>query len=222
MSNFKTSTIKEDSVHTALVCVSPKDEKRKRSHGNDGVFRKIKKTSVLCATPILTRDLIGVIENEENHLGLHYVHGFIKHWFDKDFIQFKREQIVSNLHWWVSKNVEVYKNSNDNYDEETVLDKFYEELMVETTNIEDHIKDFTAIILNVITQEALAHFINRRQDDAVAFFLYNLIHFDKLTLYKAECYMVTFETVTVFEKDGVVVGELILEAGKKWKWNIHE
>ena len=71
MPNFKTSTIKEDSVHTALVCVSPKDEKRKRSHGNDEVVRKIKKTSVRCATAILSRDLIGVIENDENHFGLH-------------------------------------------------------------------------------------------------------------------------------------------------------
>ena len=222
MSNFKSSTIKEDTVHSALVCVSPKDGKKKRSHGNDEEVRKFKKTSIRCATAILSRDLIGVIEDDENQLGLHYVYGFTKHWFDEDFIKLKRKQILSNLHWWVHKNVEVYKESNDNYDEETILDKFYEELMVETTNIEDHVKDFTTVILNVITQEALAHYINRRKDDAVAFFLYNLIHFHKLTMYKAECYMVTFETVTVFEKDGVVVGELILEAGKKWKWNNHE
>ena len=81
---------------------------------------------------------------------------------------------------------------------------------------------FYGIILNALSQEALAHYINRKKDDAVAFFLFNLIHFHKLTLYKAECYMVAIETVTVFENDGEVVGELILEAGKKMKWKKHE
>ena len=220
--NFITSKMKQDTVPNTLVCVSPDKANKKRTHGNDEEVRKLKKISIQREEAILSRELIGIIEDKDNELGLHYVYGFTKHWFDKDFIKLKRKQVISNLHWWVHKNVEVYKESNDNYDEETILDKFYEELMEETTNIEDHVEDFNSVILNVITQEALAHYINRKKDDEVAFFLFNLIHFHKLTLYKSECYMVTFETVTVFEKDGMVVGELILEAGKKWKWNNHE
>ena len=222
MSMYSTTNVKEDSIQNTIYYVSPNDSNKKRCYGRDNQVRTVKQPSLLLDKPILSRVLVDTIEDQENDNGLHHVYGFTKHWFDKDHIKLKRNQILSNLKGWRHQNVQLYKDCNDKYLKDTVLDKFYEVLMEETINIEDHVEVFDGIILNALSQEALAHYINRKKDDAVAYFLFNLIHFDKLTLYKAECYMVAFQTVTVFEKDGVVVGELILEAGKKMKWNKHE
>ena len=89
MPNFNTSKMKQDTVQNTLVCVSPNEANKKRTHGNDEEVRKLKKISIQRAEAILSRELIGIMEDKDNELGLHYVYGFTKHWFDKDFIKLK-------------------------------------------------------------------------------------------------------------------------------------
>ena len=94
--------------------------------------------------------------------------------------------------------------------------------MEQSTNIEENLEKCDHIILNILNQEALAALIKRQKNDAIVSFLYNLIHFTKMTVYKSEWYS-GFEAVTVFQNDGVLCSEMILEAGKKVKWrNINE
>ena len=222
MATSNTTIVKQNSAENALMYVSPNQVSKKRSFKGTDENRKKSKAVFRQTQSVLPRVLVGIIEDYDNESGLPHVYGYTKFWYDKDYIKFKRDQLVSNLNWWRDKNVTVYEDCNDSYDEETMLDKFYEEIMTEINNIEDHIEEFDKIVLNVLNQEALANLINRKKDDAIAFFLFNLLHFQKLTVYKSECYMVAFETVTVFENDGVLVGELIVEAGKKMKWKKHE
>ena len=207
---------KDDEILGTLIAITPEHASKKRT--SEGIHKEqYKNVTHSSYHPLLPRELIGIIVDDRKEFGFHHVYGHTKHWFDKDFMKLKKDQVLTNLKWWVDKNVNHYEVANDN-EESTVLDSFYEELMEETQNIEDSIKDYENIVLNILNKEALASIINRTKDDAATSFLYNLMHFQKLTVYKAECPMVAFETVTVFENDGVVSGELILVAGEKMEW----
>ena len=221
MSTFTSNTMKDSTMKGSMTYVSPQQITKKRAFEvADGL--KKKKLTFQHNVSILNRVLVATIEDDDHAGGLHHVFGYLKHWFDKDYIKLKRNQILSDVKWWRDHHVDIYHECCGKYDIETILDKFLEVVMEESNNIIDILEEFDHFVINVLNQEALGHCINRKENDPVTFFLYNLIHCHNITLYKAECYMVAFETITVFEHDGVVVGELVLDAGKKMKWMKHE
>ena len=216
-----------------LILVTPKSLSKKRSiqvsetthqkkeKKNEVEVKLFKRENELhtISQPKWPRDFVGVIDDAADSYKVHSVYGYTKHWFDKDYIKLKRDQILTNLKWWCDMNSTILDDCNGQYDPIAILDKFWEEILEQTNNIEFNIENYDAIVLNVLNQESLGALINRKKNDAVVHFLYNLIHFNKMTIYKAECCTVVFESVTVFEnKDGVLCGEMILVAGKKMKW----
>ena len=206
--------MKEDNkdIPTEIVAVgivSPRhDYKKRKMDGMEGTQGEPSKG---------IRVLMGQVIDEMNIFDVQTVFGYTKHWFDKDYIKLKRKQVLENLQWWRNTNISIHEEGDELYDEDTLLEPFYEEIMTETTNIENNIEEYDHIVTNILNKEALAALINRKKSDPVVSFLYNLMHFNKMSVYKADWYT-GFESVTVFQRDGLLCGELVVEAGKKFKW----
>ena len=211
------------------ITPSPVTEKRKLSRQNNELRKKIKRDEIYEAINFQdkkidapkprkwTRVFVGVVDDPTHIYGFHPVFGYTKHWNDKEYVKLKRDQVLTNIQWWRDMMNTIHEDCDELYDQVTVMDKFWEEYMQESTNIEDNIEEYDQIILNVLNKEALTALINWNKNDAAVSFLYNLIHFTKMSVYKAECNS-GFESVTVFQNDGVLCGEIILEAGKTFEW----
>ena len=201
--------------------VSPPSKKRKTNNDSDDSLRlkRTKNRNDDEENYQLTKPLrvsVGVREDIANEDMVHPVYGYTKHWFDKEYIELKRHQILEKLKWWRTHHMTIMEKEEDMYDQ-TVLDAFWDEAINESCKIDEHIKVYNHVVLNVLNQEALASVIGKNANDGIVSFFYHLIHSTQITVNRAD-WFIGFESVTEFVNDGVLVGEIILEAGKKLKW----
>ena len=153
---------------------------------------------------------------------LHSVFGYTKFWYEKDYVELKLEQVFHRLKWWRNKHEEIIDFQDEMYGQDKI-NHFYHNVVNETLKIEDNIRHYKYVALNVLNREALASVLQKDKDDGIVRFMFHLIHAKKLSLYKAEWY-VGFKTVTVFEKYGETkpYGEVSLEAGESFEWKKYE
>ena len=137
-----------------LIIVTPKPLSKKRpvqvsetthqkKEKNDEVkVKRFKRENELhtISQPKWPRDFVGVIDDAADSYKVHSVYGYTKHWFDKDYIKLKRDQILSNLQWWRDMNSTILDDCNGQYDPIAILDKFWEEILEQTNNIEFNIE----------------------------------------------------------------------------------
>ena len=86
---------------------------------------------------------------------------------------------------------------NDEMYGQDKIDNFYHNVVNETMKIEDNIKDYKHVVLNVLNREALASVLKKDKNDGIVHSMFHLIHSKKLSIYKAEWY-IGFKSVTVF------------------------
>ena len=153
---------------------------------------------------------------------LHPVFGYTKFWYEKEYVELKLEQVFHRLKWWRNKNEEIIDFQDEMYGQDKI-NHFYHNVVNETLKIEDKIRHYKYVALNVLNREALASVLQKDKEDGIVRFMYHLIHSKKMSLYKAEWY-VGFKTVTVFEKYGETkpYGEVSLEAGESFEWKKYE
>ena len=160
---------------------------------------------------------ISSIEDTDRQNLLHPVFGYTKHWFDKNYINMKRGQVIKRMEWWRSQNKIIFDEADDMYDQR-ILNKFWNEAIEETKLVINAIKVFDSIVIHALNEEALASVIGKNKDDGIVSLLYCIIHSTKVTVYKADWYT-GFQSATMFEKDGVVYGDVLLVAGKTFVFN---
>ena len=165
---------------------------------------------------------ISSIEDTANQNILHPVFGYTKQWFDKDYITMKRGQVIKRMEWWRAQNKLIFAEADEMYGQK-MLNKFWYEAIEETQLVINSIRVFDSIVIHALNRDALASVIGKNKDDGIVHLLYLIIHSTKVTVYKADWYT-GFQSATMFEKDGMVYGDVLLVAGKTFVFNriIHD
>ena len=118
---------------------------------------------------------ISSIEDVAGKNVLHPVFGFTKHWFDRDYIKKKHDQVIKRLEWWRTQNKVIYEDADEMYPKK-MLDKFWNESMDETKLILDIIGEFSSIVIHALKREALASVIGKTHEDGIVDLIYCIIH----------------------------------------------
>ena len=162
------------------------------------------------------------IEDVENQDHLHPVYGYTKHWFEKDYIDLKQEQVVHRLNWWRKKNEEIMEYNDEMYGQEK-LDAFYHSVVNEIIKVEELVKNYRYVVLNALNREALALVLRKDKNDGIVYLVYNLIRSKKMSIFKAE-WNASFKSITIFQKYNEIepYGEVSVEAGETFEWKKYQ